>query len=180
LTVDWLQLRRAVAGARPAVIGYDRRRWLALAASIVSGVLVGTLWWVAGPRNSLARDLVDHLAHEPDALVAADPPADPVRTGEVLGRGGIRLRPEVGAVAYANSCDFRGRVVPHLVVRTAGGTVTVVVLRDERPARPVDFEEQGFSGRIVPAGPGSIAVIGAAGTDVESITAGVLAAVIWL
>jgi hypothetical protein len=54
------------------------------------------------------------------------------------------------------------------------------VLRDERPARPVDFREQGYAGRIVPAGPGSIAVIGAAGTDLEPIAAAVLTAVEWL
>jgi hypothetical protein len=98
----------------------------------------------------------------------------------VLARGGIRLRPEAVTVTYANSCEFRGRLVPHLVVRTGAGPVTVMVLRDERPARPVDFREQGYAGRIVPAGPGSIAVIGVAGTDLESITAAVLAAVEWL
>jgi hypothetical protein len=44
----------------------------------------------------------------------------------------------------------------------------------------VRFDEQGFSGSIVPAGPGSIAVIGGAGTDLEQVTAEVLAAVTWL
>jgi len=172
---------RAAGGPRsPAGTGLDRRRWMALAASIVAGVLVGTLLWVGNPRRSLAQDLVTHLAHEPEALVPTDRPADPALAGEVLARGGIRLRPEAVTVTYANSCGFRGRLVPHLVVRTAGGSVTVMVLRDERPARPVDFQEQGYAGRIVPAGPGSIAVIGAAGTDLESITAAVLAAVEWV
>lgn len=172
---------RAAGGlGYPAVNGLDRRRWMALAASIVAGVLVGTLLWVANPRHSLAQDLVAHLAHEPEALAPTDLPVDPARAGEVLARGGIRLRPEAVTVTYANSCEFRGRLVPHLVVRTGEGPVTVMVLRDERPARPVDFREQGYAGRIVPAGPGSIAVIGAAGTDLESITAAVLAAVEWL
>jgi hypothetical protein len=172
---------RAAGGlGSPAVTGLDRRRWMALAASIVAGVLVGTLLWVANPRHSLAQDLVAHLAHEPEALVPTDLPVDPARAGEVLARGGIRLRPEAVTVTYANSCEFRGRLVPHLVVRTGAGPVTVMVLRDERPARPVDFREQGYAGRIVPAGPGSIAVIGVAGTDLESITAAVLAAVEWL
>ena len=172
---------RAVGGLRsPAGPGLDRRRWMALAASIVAGVLVGTLLWVGNPRHSLAQDLVAHLAHEPEALAPTDLPVDPARAGEVLARGGIRLRPEAVTVTYANSCEFRGHLVPHLVVRTGEGPVTVMVLRDERPARPVDFREQGYAGRIVPAGPGSIAVIGAAGTDLEAITASVLAAVEWL
>jgi hypothetical protein len=29
--------------------------------AIVGGVLVGSLLWVGGPRNSLARDLIEHL-----------------------------------------------------------------------------------------------------------------------
>jgi hypothetical protein len=170
------------AGAGPAapVAGLDRRRWLALAASILGGVLVGTLLWVGGPRNSLARDLIEHLGHEPEALVVTQRPEDERVLGRVLERGGIRLRPEIGTVSYANTCVFRGRRVPHLVVQTDGGPVTVMVLRNERPAGPERFDEQGFAGRIVPAGPGSIAVIGAAEADLGQVTADVLAAVEWL
>lgn len=170
------------AGAGPAapVAGLDRRRWLALAASILGGVLVGTLLWVGGPRNSLARDLIEHLGHEPEALVVTQRPEDENVLGKVLERGGIRLRPQIGTVSYANTCVFRGRRVPHLVVQTDGGPVTVMVLRNERPTGPERFDEQGFAGRIVPAGPGSIAVIGAAEAELGEVTADVLAAVEWL
>lgn len=173
---------RAAGGRRSqsAGMGLDRRRWMGLAASIVAGVLVGTLLWVGNPRHSLAEDLVAHLAHEPEALVRTGLPVDPARADAVLERGRIRLRPEAVTVSYANSCAFRGHLVPHLVVQTGDGPVTVMVLRDERPARPMEFEEQGFAGRIVPAGPGSIAVLGAAGTDLGPITAAVRAAVEWL
>jgi hypothetical protein len=170
----------ASGGSSTPVLGIDRRRWLALAASIVAGVLVGTLLWVAGPQNSLARDLVDHLVHEPDALVVTDRPEDAEVLGKVLERGGIRLRSEIGTVSYANTCLFRGRRVPHLVVQTGDGPVTVMVLRHERPARPVGFDEQGHSGRIVPVGPGSIAVIGDAGVDLEEVASAVTEAVEWL
>ena len=117
--------------------GLDRRRWYALAASIVAGVLVGSLLWVGGPRNSLAQDVLAHMDHEPEAFVVTTTPADAAVLGRVLERGGIRLRPEVGTVSYANSCRFRGRTVPHLVVQTDGGPVTVMVLRNERPDAPV-------------------------------------------
>lgn len=168
------QARRAAPAA-----GVDRRRWMALAASIVGGVLVGALLWVGGPRSSLAGDLVEHMSHEPQAL-AASGPAETAALDEVLERGGIRLRPGLGTVSYARSCEFRGHMVPHLVVRTDRGPVTVMVLRNERPSRPVHFDEQGYSGSIVPAGPGSIAVIGDAGNDLGQVTAEVLAAVTWL
>ena len=162
------------------IVGLDRRRWLALAASIVAGVMVGTLLWVAGPQNSLARDLVEHLGHEPEALVVTDRPEDAAVLEDVLERGGIRLRPGIGTVSYANTCLFRGRRVPHLVVQTDGGPVTVMVLRHERPARPVRFDEGGHSGQIVPVGPGSIAVIGGAEADLAQVTATVTEAVTWL
>lgn len=166
-------------GAAAAVKGLGRRRWYALAASIVAGVLVGSLLWVGGPRNSLAQDVLAHMDHEPEAFVVTTTPADDAVLGRVLERGGIRLRPEVGTVSYANSCRFRGRTVPHLVVQTDGGPVTVMVLRHERSDAPVHFAEHGYSGTIVPAGPGSIAVIGGPGTDLEQITDRVLAAVDW-
>lgn len=159
--------------------GLDRRRWMALAASVVGGVMVGTLLWVWSPRDSLARDLADHVGHEPQAMTSSAP-ADVDVVARALERGGVRLRPDVGAVSYANSCEFRGHTVPHLVVQTDRGPVTVMVLRHERAAAPSSFDEQGYSGRIVPAGPGSIAVIGGTGADLDQVTAEVLAAVIWL
>jgi hypothetical protein len=162
-----------------AVPGLDRRRWYALAASIVAGVLVGSLLWVGGPRNSLAQDVLAHMDHEPEALVVTTTPADDAVLGRVLERGRIRLRPEVGTVSYANSCRFRGRTVPHLVVQTDGGPVTVMVLRNEPLDAPVRFAEERFAGTIVPAGPGSIAVIGTGDADLEQITERVLAAVDW-
>ena len=171
--------RHAGRATGSAVPGLDRRRWYALAASIVAGVLVGSLLWVGGPRNSLAQDVLAHMEHEPEALVVTTTPADGAVLGRVLERGGVRLRPEVGTVSYANSCRFRGRTVPHLVVQTDGGPVTVMVLRNERLEAPVRFAEQGFAGTIVPAGPGSIAVIGGSDADLEQITERVLAAVDW-
>ena len=170
-----------VPGGTPTpIVRVGRRRWLGLAASIVAGVLVGTLLWVGGPQNSLARDLVEHLGHEPEALVVTDRAEDAAVLDEVLERGGVRLRGGIGTVSYANSCEFRGRRVPHLVVQTGGGPVTVMVLRDERPARPVRFDEGGHSGRIVPVGPGSIAVIGDAEADLAQVAAAVKEAVEWL
>ena len=168
--------RRATGSAVP---GLDRRRWYALAASIVAGVLVGSLLWVGGPRNSLAQDVLAHMDHEPEAFVVTTTPADDAVLGRVLERGGIRLRPEVGTVSYANSCRFRGRTVPHLVVQTDGGPVTVMVLRNEPLDAPVRFAEERFAGTIVPAGPGSIAVIGTGEAELEQITERVLAAVDW-
>jgi hypothetical protein len=97
----------------------------------------------------------------------------------VLEQGGIRLRPGAGEVLYAETCRFRGRSVPHLVLQSEGGPVTVLVLRDMPVGAAESFTGSGFSGRIAPAGPGSIAVVGATGADLQRIAAQVRAAVEW-
>jgi hypothetical protein len=162
------------------IAGLDRRRWMSLAASILAGVLVGTLLWVVGLRNSLPADLLEHLDQEPGVMVATTRPEDVAVVARVLRDSGIRLRAEAGLLSHANSCRIRGRAVPHFVVQAEGGPVTVLVLRGQQPAAPVSFAGRGFSGRIVPAGPGSIAVIAAADADLAQVAARMLAAVEWL
>ncbi len=166
----------ATPGPRRAAL-VPRNRWLALAASVVAGVLVGSFLWVGGPRASLAREVVAHVAHEPQAFASNH--ADPSELERVLRAGGVRLRAGLDEVSYVNSCPFRGHVVPHLVVRTPQGPVTVLVLRHEQLSRPMRLREDGFIGSLVPAGPGSIAILGDAQTDVAAVTERVLDAVEW-
>jgi hypothetical protein len=175
----------AAPGARTAVPvaprrRFERPRWMALAASIVAGVLVGSLLWIGGPQETLAGQLLAHLDHEPEALVVTTQAADPQRLERVLERGGVRLRPGVGTVSYANSCWFRSRWVPHLVVQAERGPVTVMVLRHEHASRPIRFAEGGISGTVLPAGPGSVAVIGADDADLGEVARRMLAAVEWV
>jgi hypothetical protein len=173
---------RGAAAVVPNVLAFpriERRRWMALAASIAGGVLIGSLLWVSAPRALLADDIVKHMAHEPGAMMASSAPEDASRVERVMERGGIRLRPDAGMVSYAQTCRFRGEKVPHLVVQTDSGPVTVMVLRDEKVAAPVKFAEQGYVGTILPAGPGSVAVIGPTGADLSQVAARVAAAVVW-
>jgi hypothetical protein len=95
------------------------------------------------------------------------------------------LSAAAGIVSYAASCAFRGHRVPHLVVQTPSGPVTVMVLVHESVSRPTQFDEQGYRGTIVPMpGHGSIAVLmqdpgGAHVRDLQSITAQVRDAIFW-
>jgi len=165
------EARRRTAAVRP--------RWASLVGSVLAGAVVGAWLWSGGPGNSLADDALSHIEDE-NAAVAAGGPVPAEGVSRVLERGGIRLRPGAGEVVYAKTCRFRGRSVPHLVLQSEGGPVTVLVLREEPVDAPMSFTGGGFSGRIEPAGPGSIAVVAAAGTDLERIAARVRAAVDWL
>jgi hypothetical protein len=158
-----------------------RNGWLAMAASLVVALLVGTLW-LGAPHASLAADVVAHMAGEPEAWARSDVP-DP-NLAPVLDEAHMRLRPEAGTVSYAQSCLFRRHHVPHLVVQTDMGPVTVMVLVHENVAAPRMFDEGGYRGTIVPVpGHGSIAVLvkGEEGdlAQVASVAARVKDAIVW-
>ena len=165
------EARRKTAAVRP--------RWASLVGSVLAGAVVGAWLWSGGAGNSLGDDVLSHIEDEVPA-VAAGGPAPVESVSRVLEQGGIRLRPGAGQVLYANTCRFRGRSVPHLMLQSEDGPVTVLVLRDEPVDAAESFTARGFSGRIEPAGPGSIAVVGAAGTDIEQVAARTVSAVEWL
>ena len=164
------------SNARPA-------RWYAVAASAAAGLLLAGTLWLSLPRTSLAADVVKHMAGEPDAWTT--PGAVPAAAAEtVLAGAKMHLSPSVGEVSYANSCSFRGRTVPHLVVRTGSGPVTVMVLVHESVNHDVRFDENGYRGVLVPIrGHGSIAVLKRDATspdlDVEAVAARVRDAIVW-
>jgi Protein of unknown function (DUF3379) len=161
-----------------------RRGWLAMAASGLLAVTVAGVLWVAAPGASVAADVVTHMAGEPDAWRRTDVPVPDAELQEVLRNTHLRLAAGSAMVSYASSCEFRGHHVPHLVIQTGSGPVTVMVLVHERVSKPVRFDEQGYRGVIVPvAGHGSIAVLThGPSTDiktVERIAAQVLASIVW-
>jgi hypothetical protein len=158
-------------------------RWLALAASVLFGAVVIATIWVAVPSRSLAAAVVAHMAGEPDAWQTEAAVAAP-DLDAVLRDAKLKLMPRAGTVSYASSCPFRGHVVPHLVVQSDSGPVTVMVLVHETKAKPREFDEQGYRGMIVPVqGHGALAVLMKdPHTDtatVERIAAQVRESIVW-
>jgi hypothetical protein len=163
-----------------------RKGWLAMAASLLMALVVAGGLWLSAPGPSLAADVVTHMREEPQAWRRTDVPVPNSMLEDVLRDSHLRLATGAGAgiVSYANSCGFRGHQVPHLVIQTDSGPVTVMVLVHERSPKPVQFDEQGYRGVIVPvAGHGSLAVLtrGPA-TDIktiEEIARRVLDSIVW-
>ncbi len=181
-----LRLEHALRVNAPteATVWGMRRGWLAMAASVLIVLLVAAGLWLAAPHPTLAADVVAHMAGEPQAWARTDVPVPPAELTLVLRDAHMRLNPNAGTVSYASSCRFRGRMVPHLVVQTEMGPITVMVLVHESVGKPVAFEEQGYRGVILPVpGHGSLAVLGR-GPDadlsaVEEIAARVQRAIVW-
>ncbi|HEY2782642.1 MAG TPA: DUF3379 family protein [Steroidobacteraceae bacterium] len=160
------------------------RRWLAMAASVLLATAIGGGIWLTLPQRSLAAAVVAHMAGEPDAWQRTDIPVDTPELQDVLKDSKMRLKPAAGIVSYASSCPFRGHRVPHLVVQTASGPVTVMVLVHEPLRKTMQFDEQGYRGTIVPVpGHGSIAVLmqdsGVSSGEVARIAAQVDDSIVW-
>ena len=160
------------------------RRWMAMAASLLLALVVAAGVWLTLPQRSLAAAVVAHMAGEPDAWQLTDVPVPDADLNEVLKDSKLRLKPAAGVVSYASSCSFRGHKVPHLVVQTQSGPVTVMVLVHEAVRNPMQFDEQGYRGTIVPVpGHGSIAVLmrgtSSGSGDVERIAARVSDSIVW-
>jgi hypothetical protein len=158
--------------------------WFAMAASVLLAVVVAGALWLSAPGPSLAADVVTHMGGEPDAWRRTDVPVPGVELQDVLHDSHLRLGNGAELVSYAQSCEFRGHRVPHLVIQTDSGSVTVMVLVHEHVHTMVRFDEQGYRGVIVPvAGHGSLAVLTrGADTDlktIERIAARVQSSIVW-
>ena len=101
----------------------------------------------------------------------------PAAVAEVLGPARMRLGSGAGEVSFAARCVHDGRVVPHLVVQTPEGPVTVLVLSHRTVSRPLRIDEQGYAGIVLPAPRGTIAIVGRDLADPEAIARQVFEAV---
>ncbi|HEY2465096.1 MAG TPA: DUF3379 family protein [Steroidobacteraceae bacterium] len=176
---DVLPFARKRGDAAPAA-----RRWMAIAASVLLGAAIVGGVWLALPQSSLAGAVVAHMAGEPDAWQRTDIAVPKPELEDVLKGSQLRLKPNAGIVSYASSCTFRGYKVPHLVVQTSSGPVTVMVLVHESVRRAMPFDDQGYRGTIVPVpGHGSIAVLmrdsGIGADEIERVAARVDASIVW-
>jgi hypothetical protein len=152
-----------------------QRRW-ALAASVLVAVVTASLVWLSFPRASLAQDVVAHARHEPGSWAEGASHVPAAALDDLLRDSSLVADPGMGRVSYAKSCWFRGHFVPHLVVQDQAGPVMVLVMTEETVADRVAFVEGGYTGVILPARRGSIAVLASEAGRVDAVTARVMQA----
>jgi hypothetical protein len=169
LSLPPLRREAPLTGVPPNVVALPRRqassplkraktRGLPIAASLAAGVLIALTLWLSRPSESLAAEVIAHVEGEPNSWTKTEPVTNE-RLVAVLHRSGVKLGPGIQQIVYANSCYFRGHYVPHFVVLTASGAVTVMILMSEHITAQQQFSEDGYSGLLVPARNGSVAVI---------------------
>lgn len=132
-------------------------RRFALAASVMLALLVGGGFWLLQTPPALAGEIAEHVRHEPGSWDqgARIPPAE---VAAMLEASGVQFDTR-HPVVYAQTCPFNGRRVPHLVLQTEEGPMTVMLLAHEQVSRPREFVEGDLRGVLLPAGTGAVAVL---------------------
>ena len=135
------------------------RRWMMpMAAALVMAVGVAIVWpRIAG--DSLGRQAIAHVAHEPTAFTAAHAVPNDFLVA-VLAEQGVSVVKAIGQVTFATVCPMGDRVARHLVVRTAAGPVTLFLFAEDSAARSRTVTERdGMAAITLPAAKGSITVV---------------------
>lgn len=159
---------------KPAV--RPARRY-ALAASLLFGLLIAGTMWVVLPQPALAGDVIEHAVHEPGSWDGTEIlPAGEVAA--VLKAAGVEFDSNL-PITYAAPCSFHGRRMAHLVVQTANGPLTVMLLPRETVSRRREFTENGMRGVLLPAGGGAVAVLARDGDVPSPVADEIVSAVRW-
>jgi hypothetical protein len=143
---------------RPAVPKHRRPRLFAFGVSVAAALVVAFTLWLSRPPESLAAEIVTHVKGEPNSWQQTQP-VGAEKLDAVLHKSGVKLGQGMQPVVYASSCWFRGHFVPHFVVMTKDGPVTVMILLNEKVHAAQQFNEEGYSGLLVPVRTGSVAVL---------------------
>jgi hypothetical protein len=152
-------------------------RRFALAASVVLAMIVAGGFWLFRPQPALADEVVAHVLEEAGSwdqrkLLPGAAVADVLRTA------GVQFDATL-PVVYAYACPFHGHRVPHLVIQTDNGPMTVMLLAHEKISQRTEFAENGLHGVLLPAGSGSVAVLMRQGEVPEDVAAHIVSAARW-
>ncbi len=138
-----------------------RRRWYlsaALAAGLALAVGLSIFWLSPGSHGGLAHEVVAHIEEDTQALLSRAQVRD-FALSATLASFGMYLEEDIGSVTYAGICEVGTTLGVHLVVAGESGPVTVIVLPYKRMPRARAFQTDGYTGLLLPAHHGSIAVV---------------------
>jgi hypothetical protein len=154
---DGLADRILVArGLRPG----SSRRWYAIAATLVLAAAVGlTVRPLLG--DAIGREAIAHVAHEPESFTVAQAIGSDMLPA-MLAQQGMKAVQTLGQVTYSQLCPMAGQKAQHLVVRTATGPVTLLLMSEDAGGRSRSVTERdGMTAITIPAPRGTIAIVAA-------------------
>lgn len=151
-----------------AVAGPRRSRRYALAAGVALGLAagIGLLWKRDDPIALAGIEFV--IFEEAQAILDAKP-ADPATLDRVVQKLRVMKPSHFGEAVYLGTCPFRGGMAHHVVVKTAHGKVTLLLMPDRARGERGAATARGLESVIAPASGGSVAIIADSARSVERI-----------
>jgi hypothetical protein len=184
LRFDVHALARGARAAPPSSRISRRVASFSIAAAVALGAL--SLRGLSGggvqlSNAQLAREAVLHWYREPESWVRTNRSVAPAVLTVALDGAAEVDRAGLMTISFAKSCRIGPGRVPHLVVQGTQGPYMVLLFAGRRLDQPVPLElpAEGLTGHIVPAGTGSIAVLGVESSELAEVEAAVSSAVDW-
>ena len=177
------------AGVEPALILPRRSGWVSTLSAIAAGMLIGMVLWSFWDdsetisADELAAAVTAHWYREPGSWLVTDTPVAEAVFASVVDDAAQFDRATTTTITFAKTCLVAGELIPHLVVQGSEGPYMILLMPGRKLESPIPLElrEEGLSGRIVPAGSGSIAVLGSdQADDLDAVESSVVAAVDWI
>lgn len=151
-----------------AVAGPRRSRRYALAAGVALGLAAGTgLLWKRDDPIALAG--IEFVIFEEAQAILDAKPADPATLNRVVQKLRVMKPSHFGEAVYLGTCPFRGGMAHHVVVKTAHGKVTLLLMPDRGRVERGAATARGLEAVIAPAKGGSVAIIADSARSVERI-----------
>ena len=127
---------------------------LALAAALALAVGIG----LRVEAKPLPVQAVDHLRYEAQVLTSNKPvSADSVRAA--FAQRGLTLARVPDGITFVGCCPMGKHLTVHLVMTENDGPVSVIYVVDQRSAHREDFQREGWHGRSVPLGDGTLILL---------------------
>ena len=147
-------------------------------------LLIGALWFGLqsdfGPDSAddLAALVIGHIQLEEEHLRATG--RIPESSLRLLFRSlGAEVDASLGPVSFAGRCVIGEREGIHLVLPGEQGAVTALFIPGSDASEEHRISEGGFVGSIIPAGSGSVAIVGRPGEPLEPVARRLHSAVRW-
>ena len=127
---------------------------LALAATLALAVGIG----MRVEATPLSTQAVEHLREEAQVLTSTKLlPASSVR--DAFAQRGIALHHVPGGIAWVGCCPMGRHLTVHMVMPENDGPVTVIYVVDQSSRQREDFQRDGWQGRSVPFGKGTLIML---------------------
>jgi predicted anti-sigma-YlaC factor YlaD len=132
----------------------------ALLAAAFAAATIGVAAMFGIERNDpLALAGIDFVVREEAQAILESKGGDPAVLRTVAAELGVALPGSLGDIRYVGTCPFSGSTAHHVVVRTAVGKVTLLLLPDRPLQSRVVASDRGLAAAVRPAGRGSVAIV---------------------